>query len=77
METSYIQRGTRKIDVGEFGKEAEKLVDQIHRQFGKGLGMWLGLIPRLDQGETAIWSVRQGNDELDSVMKRKGWEYTV
>ena len=27
VETSYIQRGTGKLDVGEFGKEAERLVD--------------------------------------------------
>ena len=46
METSYIQRGKGKLDVGEFGKEAKRLVDQIDRQFGKGLGMWSGLIPR-------------------------------
>ena len=58
-------------------RKPEKLVDQIDRQFRKGLGMWLGLIPRVDQGEMAIWSVRQANDELDSVMKRKGWGYTV
>ena len=36
---SYIQSGTGKLYVGEFGKEAERLVDQIDRQFGKGLGM--------------------------------------
>ena len=58
--------------MGEFGKEAERLVNQIDRQFGKGLGMWLGLIPRVDQGEMAIRSVRQANDELYRVMKRKG-----
>ena len=32
VETSYKQRGTGKLDVGEFGKEAERLVDQINRQ---------------------------------------------
>ena len=32
--------------MGEFRKEAKRLVDQIDRQFGKGLGMWSGLIPR-------------------------------
>ena len=66
VETSYIQRGTGKLDVGEFEKEAERLVDQIDRQFRKGLGMWSGLIPRVDQGETAT---RQANDELNRVMK--------
>ena len=65
VETSYIQRVTGKLDLGEFGKEDEKLVDQIDRQFGKGLGMWSGLIPRVDQVETAIRIVRQANDELD------------
>ena len=25
--------------MGEFGKKAKRLVDQIDRQFGKGLGM--------------------------------------
>ena len=46
VETSYIQRGKGKLDVGEFGKDAKRLVDQIDRQFVKGLGMWSGLIPR-------------------------------
>ena len=77
VETSYIQRGAGKLDVGEFEKEAERLVDQIDRQFGKGLGMWSGLIPRVDQGETAIRRVRQANDELDRVMKKKGWDIYV
>ena len=77
METSYIQRGKEKLDVGEFGKDAKRLVDQIDRQFGKGLGMWSGLIPRVDQGETAIRRVRQANDELDRVMKKKGWDIYV
>ena len=71
VETSYIQRGTGILDVGEFEKEAERLVDQIDRQFRKGLGMWSGLIPRVDQGETAT---RQAN-ELNRGMKRKGWVY--
>ena len=65
VETSYIQRGTGKLDVGEFGKENKRLVDQIDRLFGKGLGMWSGLIliPRVEQGETAMRSVRQANGE--------------
>ena len=63
VETSYIQRGTGKLDVGEFAMEAERLVDQIDRQFGKGLGIWSGVIPRVDQGETGIRGVRQANDE--------------
>ena len=56
-----------------FGWEAERLVDQIDGQLWKGLGMYSGLIPRMDQGETAIRSVRQANDKVDRVMKRKGW----
>ena len=75
METSYIQRGTGKLDVGVFEKEAKRLVDQIDRLLGKGLWMWSGLIPRVDQGEMAIRSVRQANDELHRVMKRKRWGY--
>ena len=36
--------------------------------------MWSGLVPRMDQGETGLRSVRQGNEELIRVMKRKGYE---
>ena len=38
VETRYIQRGTGKLDVEEFGKEAERLVDQIDRQFRDVVG---------------------------------------
>ena len=73
--TSHINRGTGKLDVGEFGREAERLVEQVDRIFGKGVGMWSGLVPRVDQGEAGLVSVRQGNEELVRVMKRKGWGY--
>ena len=73
--TSHIHRGTGKLDVGEFGREAEMLVEQVDRMFGKGVGMWSGLVPRVDQGEAGLVSVRQGNEELVRVMKRKGWGY--
>ena len=59
----------------DFVKEAETLIDKEDKQCGKGVGMWLGLAPRLDQGETGLRSVRQGNEELVRVMKRKGWGY--
>ena len=62
--------------MGQFGKEAEKLIDEADKQCGKGIGMWLGLVPRADQGETGLRSGRQGNEELVRVMKRKGWGYT-
>ena len=75
VETNRIQRGTGISDVGEFGKEAEKLIDDVDKQCGKGVGMWSGLVPRVDQGETGLRSVSQGNEELVRVMKRKGWGY--
>ena len=62
--TNHLQRGTGFLDVGEFGKEAEKLIDEADKQCGKGVEMWLGLVPRADQGETGLRSVRQGNEGL-------------
>ena len=73
--TSHIHRGTGKLDVGEFGREAERLVEQVDRLFGKGVGMWSGLVPMVDQGDAGLVSVRQGNEELVRVMKRKRWGY--
>ena len=59
----------------EFGKEAEKLIDEVDKHCGKGEGMWSGLVPGVDQGETGLRSVRQGNEELVRVMKRKGYKW--
>ena len=73
--TSHIQRGTGNLDVGMFGREVERLVEEVDRQCGKGLGMWSGMVPRVDQGEAGLKSVREGNEELVRVMKRKGWGY--
>ena len=56
---NHIQRGTAILDVGEFGKEAEKLIDKV----GEGVGMWSGQVPRVDQGETGLKNVKQGNKE--------------
>ena len=72
---SHIHRGTGKLDVGKFGREAERLIEQVDRLSGKGVGMWSSLVPRVDQGEAGLVSVRQGNEELVRVMKRKGWGY--
>ena len=49
--TSHILRGTGNLDVGDFGKEVERLVDEVDSQCGMGLGMWSGMVPRVDQGE--------------------------
>ena len=57
---NHLQRGTGILDVGEFRKEAEKLIDEVDKQCGNGLGMWSGLVPRVDQRETGLRSVRQG-----------------
>ena len=76
--TNHIQGGGGGVwilDVGDFGKEADKLIDELDKQSGKGVGMWSGQVPRVDQGETGLRSVRQGNEELVKVMTRKGWGY--
>ena len=36
--TNHIQRGTGILDVGEFGKEAEKLIGEVDKHCGKGCG---------------------------------------
>ena len=53
------------------------MIDEVDRRCGKGVGMWSGLVPRVDQGETGLRSVRQGNKELVRLMKRKGWAYIL
>ena len=53
--------GDREIRFGSF--EIGRKASGPNRQFGKGLGMWSGLI-RVDQGEMGIRSVRQADDEL-------------
>ena len=73
--TSHIQRGSGILDVGMFGREVERLVEEVDRQCGKGVGVWSGMVPRVDQGEAGLKSVREGNEELVRVMKRKGWGY--
>ena len=35
----HIHRGTGKLDVGEFGREAERLIEQVDRLFGKGVAV--------------------------------------
>ena len=73
--TSHIQRGSGILDVGMFGREVERLVEEVDRQCGKGVGVWSGMVTRVDQGEAGLKSVREGNEELVRVMKRKGWGY--
>ena len=42
--------GTGSIEKVEFGKQREKVLEEIDWQFEKGLAIWSGLVPIVDQG---------------------------
>ena len=54
--------GDREIRCGRVRKVGQK-ANGPNRQFRKGLWMWSNLIPREDQGEMGIRSVRPANKE--------------
>ena len=58
-----LTEGDREIRCGRVWEVGQK-TSVPNRQFRKGLGMWSASIPRVDQGEMGIRSVRQANDEL-------------
>ena len=72
---NHIQSVSGEINIEEFLSSVVALINGTEAMYGKGVGAWSGIVPRVDAGEAGLWSCKVANDELARIMVRRGWGF--
>ena len=73
--TNHINSGDESVQVGFIKGEVRKMMEEVDRDFGKGIGIWSGIVPRGDVSRGALMGIECLNSEISGMAKLKGWGF--
>ena len=73
--TNLINSGDESVQVGYIKEEVRKMMEEVEKAYGKGKGIWSGIVPRGDIGRGALRGIDCLNAEISGMAKLKGWGF--